>query len=472
MAQGRSGHLRGATHPWPRWLFSRLSARAFPVSDWAKQVSFLKFKKNWITKPGLEDIEAGRDELIATYASFQIFLGKENITAHKVGRTKVETRLSIPLYYLAEWLAENWWVLLFEPRKDEESDDPDFFKRHSILSAQHGFPLPALSLVPLGRSIHLDCIPRKAPYADVSFNVNAFGDESREVVEAILSEFLRDADDQLRAFGITDTNFQTSWKVIQELEPEERAYCELAGSLGISPSEINDNLSESLERIASVLGPGAIRDFCLATTPEQLSNSVALAEELVDKVARAVSSNLSALGRVDLPSDNLNAPSWRRGMQAARNLRDKLGIDPKDNEGATKIFHALELDTRQTVLSRTNSQLMLSGGIDRGDDTAKIALFQEGELNRRFAAGRAAYLAWVSGVNSRRLMTNAVTRDQQASRQFAAEILVPQSYLKQVSGKTGVLGYERLREMASSRGAMPDVASKQAYNAGLTVAQI
>jgi hypothetical protein len=68
-------------------------------------------------------------------------------------------------------------------------------------------------------------------------------------------------------------------------------------------------------------------------------------------------------------------------------------------------------------------------------------------------------------------MTNAVTRDQQASRQFAAEILVPQEYLKR-SARDGRIGYDHLRDVAAQRRATPDVAFKQAYNAGLEVVAI
>jgi len=69
-------------------------------------------------------------------------------------------------------------------------------------------------------------------------------------------------------------------------------------------------------------------------------------------------------------------------------------------------------------------------------------------------------------------MTNAVTRDQQASRQFAAEILVPQSYLKVLAQSKGKLSHDHVIEIGPSRGAMPDVAFKQAYNAGISVAAI
>jgi hypothetical protein len=93
-------------------------------------------------------------------------------------------------------------------------------------------------------------------------------------------------------------------------------------------------------------------------------------------------------------------------------------------------------------------------------------------LHRRFSAGRAAYLAWVSETQSRKLATNAVTRDQQASRSFAAEILIPQAYLKSLAGSKGELHNDQVREAVRLRRVMPDVAFKQAYNAGIRVGAI
>ena len=181
-------------------------------------MSFLKIKTTWSNKIGAADSTDVNDELYATYAALQILLGKANITEHTVGKSKlIERNLRIPLYYLAEWLAENWWILLFEPRKNEELEDHRYMIRHSIASAQHGFPLPSLSITPFGRSIHLSCIPRRATHANVTFKVDAFGDEDRDIIELVLSNFLHDTDRRLKDLGIVDTSFQAAWNEIRDL---------------------------------------------------------------------------------------------------------------------------------------------------------------------------------------------------------------------------------------------------------------
>jgi len=112
-------------------------------------------------------------------------------------------------------------------------------------------------------------------------------------------------------------------------------------------------------------------------------------------------------------------------------------------------------DRQRDLRGEVRAHRFRTRAIDRQGNVAKIALLAEGISHRRFAAGRATYLTWVSGNQARRLMTNAVTRDQQASRQFAAEILVPQSYLKNLAHSKGMLSYDQVIEIAQSRGAMP-----------------
>jgi hypothetical protein len=434
-------------------------------------VSLLSIKKSWLPREKGED-SPDLDELQATLARFEIVLGKQNVTEHKVQRAK-RNALQIPLYYLAEWIAENWWVLLFEPQKDEaEDEEPDlgYIGRHSLLSAQHGFPLPALTVIPFGRSVRINCRPRRAAFAELLFTADAFGDAPSEQVQSTFLAFLRETDSRLKEFGIENTNFQSALNEITSLSREEQEFCELLGALGVYPSCASEQVSKAVEAVFEILGPRATRDYCLAAKPHQIVQAQAVAEQLRDRLAGLHDANLSKLLKADLPGENFQVPSWRRGIQAAKNLREKLKIDIKDEGGATKIFEELEIDLKRfdNNINDGSGLTSLGGAIDRDGEKAKIALFQDGVAHRRFAAGRAAYLCWVSESKSRRLMTNALTRDQQASRQFAAEILVPRDFLKKCA-VSGTLSHDHVREIAMLRGAMPDVAFKQAYNANIHV---
>jgi hypothetical protein len=426
-----------------------------------------EIKTKWIT-----DENNSNSALEATLARVQILLGNKNVTEYKSGRT-TDSALQIPTYYLAEWITENWWVVLFEPRKDEDADDSDFVARHSILAAQHGFALPALSIMPFGRSIRLNSAPRRVPYADIEFLRGASVDAGRDDVQNVLSGFVEQTIHQLNLRAARDSELESAWNDIKALTLEEREFCELVGSLGISPADVSDDLSDALARIYDILGARATRDFCLAATRGFVQTSIDGTEMVTQYLSRAAQDvNLASLADIHPPPEHYSRPSWLRGMQAAKKLRERFGIEIKDPRGADKLFDRLNIDTSHGAGLSGISALPFNGAIDRHDTLAKVALLQDDVLHRRFGAGRATYLAWVSEQQSLRLVTNAVTRDQQASRSFAAEILIPQDHLKALAGSNGRLHYDQVMEAARERHVMPDVAFKQAYNANIRVRPI
>jgi len=103
------------------------------------------------------------------------------------------------------------------------------------------------------------------------------------------------------------------------------------------------------------------------------------------------------------------------------------------------------------------------GAVARDNQRARFGLIQDDQVHRRFSAARATYLAWTSGAKDSRLITNAVTRDQQASRAFAAELLVPAAYLRsQATGRK--LPSYKADEIAYEANVSPWVVQRQAAN--------
>jgi hypothetical protein len=304
----------------------------------------------------------------------------------------------------------------------------------------------------------------------VKFLTSAVADASRDEVRQILFKFVDEVVDRLASCGASHTALAHAWEDLKSLTPEEREFCELVGSLGVSPNDASRELSEAIERIYDVFGSRATRDFCLAATKERVERSVGpitAVNQYLDGVGAATSRQLLELTP---PPENYSAPSWRRGMQAAKKVRDVFRIDTKDVSGADKFFDRLGIDTVRGVnWNDGTTELPFNGAVDRSDNTLKFALLQPDLQHRRFSGIRAAYLAWVSEARSRRLVTNALTRDQQASRSFAAEILIPQSYLRSLAGPKAELNDDQVREAAILRRVAPDVVSKQASNAGIRV---
>jgi hypothetical protein len=405
----------------------------------------------------------------ATLARLQIYIGKHNLTEHKTGGSKPDHALEIPTYFLAEWIAENWWVLLHEPRKDDEANDTDYLARHSIVSAQAGFPLPGLTIVPLGRGLHLNCAPRNAPFARARFLSEAFADVDRPAMEKELSAFVDEVVHRLKIRGLSETPVARIWSVFTSLTPDQKTLCMLLGSLGTSPADASDQLVSATERMLDVLGERATRDFCLAADAGTLQAFSPYLDAVATALEKAPEAALDPLLKVALPADNFAAPSWRRGKAAADRVRSNLGIGVQNANAADILFERMSMDPGVRTTLANSGEEPFVGAVARSNGKVNVALLQDDLAKRRFSAARAAYLAWVSEAQSRRLVTNAVTRDQQASRSFAAEILIPQAHLLSLAGPKKTLHMEQLHEAAQSRKVMPDVAIKQATNANIKI---
>src|SRR3569833_3189111 len=193
----------------------------------------------------------------ATRADIRMSLGATNITEYSdvEDRRTVYDHLDIPAYFLAEWLAENWWSILYEPRKsdDDEEDGPDFISRHSFLSAQQGYALPNVKLVSNGRrAIYVTSFARNVPFADIRFLKTASLMLQPDAVISELKAFVANTVKALEQRGIACTDLQVAWQAIQETDVDEEPYCRMVGALGLSPYAEHDKLDEQLFKLAEI----------------------------------------------------------------------------------------------------------------------------------------------------------------------------------------------------------------------------
>jgi hypothetical protein len=81
-----------------------------------------------------------------SFAALKIDVGGEIVTRlyDRVAEGARDT-VKVPLYPLALALAENWWTVLYEPRKSDE-DRGSANARHSLDSYMSGFVFPALTI--------------------------------------------------------------------------------------------------------------------------------------------------------------------------------------------------------------------------------------------------------------------------------------------------------------------------------------
>jgi hypothetical protein len=125
-------------------------------------------------------------------------------------------------------------------------------------------------------------------------------------------------------------------------------------------------------------------------------------------------------------------------------------------------------------LSRNGSawiddEISITGAVVRDDSEMKVALLQTKESKRRFAAARAIFSAWSADQpHESRLLTSAVTRDQQTNRAFAAELTAPRALIR-AKAQRGRLTPSAVFDLAADLQIGADVVSNQATNNGIEV---
>jgi hypothetical protein len=427
-----------------------------------------EIKYSWLSTKG--DSEVDR-----SFCRLQIILGGKNVTQYSAEHEVGGEHLEIPSYFLAEWVAENWWALLWEPRKSEDvGDDADFLARHSFLTAQHGFALPRILVVPAGRSINVTALPRDVQFADVRFRNFSNVWLPRERVEAELAHFVNNVAVRLLEGRLSGTALHEAWQLITETSKDEALFCRFIGALGLSPYASNDEIEVTLDRALSTLGEELTMDLCLVSTPDNLAEATRAAEVANESSADVSEMSLEPLAKISPPAENYSMPAWRRGEEAAKRVRMALGVKDNDPRGAEVLFEKLKIDLSRRIEAPGQFGSIatpISGLVTKEGESARIALLQQMQPQRRFSAARAAYAAWTSVPKISRLITQAVTRDQQASRSFAAEITAPIAYLRSAS-RGGRLSHQQMFELAANLNIGLDVAKKHAQNKGLQIGQM
>jgi Zn-dependent peptidase ImmA (M78 family) len=97
-----------------------------------------------------------------------------------------------------------------------------------------------------------------------------------------------------------------------------------------------------------------------------------------------------------------------------------------------------------------------------------VILVPKISAQRRFAAARATYFFWTDAPDEEHLITSAATRDEQASRAFAAELLIPRDYIRS-EGTGGKIKMQKLADIAEREDVSRSLIRWHAENNGLVI---
>ncbi|MFD9897498.1 hypothetical protein [Mesorhizobium sp. NPDC059025] len=406
--------------------------------------------------------------LDATLARLSIGLRDTFATNYKSDKGDVGDKVEIPIYSLAEWIVSNWWALLFEPRKNEGEDEDGYMSRHWLGSARAGFALPDLWLVPTGDQIEFSSRQAYLRFARLTFTEQTTCEVPRDSVRQVFGQLVSEVVKRLKTREIGETLVSELWGLISSTTPNQEFYCTLMGALGLNPYDENSQIDRILDEISDHLTPSALLDLCQASDEFTLRRSAAIASGAYDALTDARPFSLASLQPAfrRLPSDDI--PAWRGGIDAAHRVRQEIGVSANDPEGGTTLFDKFGIDCstdNHVVATEQTDFAGVSGALDPENiDEVRLSMVERKESQRRFTAARGIFLTLDQRQHpDKRLITTARTRDQQASRAFAAELLAPIRHIRARSGGSSISTY-RVQEIAEELNVSPWVVKWQATN--------
>jgi hypothetical protein len=385
--------------------------------------------------------------------------------------------LYLPAFPVTEWVVANWWSLFNELCPSERVPTAvageaqwKWIRRHCLRSADSSLLLPALYLFHDGQDLRAHWqsdIPGSMPNMPGEF-ISA-GTESLEPnsVQESLASFIEDC--LGRVAHLSDSRVHRlaqRWKAIQGADVEEQRFCRLAGRMGVDPyddREMDGDLQRFLEQadfedpLIRDLTEVAHREFVV----EQWSWLGAVAAEL------GLGPNPLQLS-LDLPPPSLSPPLF--GYELASRVRSAAGISP------TSPLDSVE-GIAQTVTGKT---LRMEGRNHiPGQGVRAIVGRSAGDMvcagpmpphphSKRFLVARGLYHALITTQRRHRLVTDACSWEQKASRAFAAEILAPQRVLARRISTSGA-DPDAIEALSREFGVSTMLIEHQLENAGISL---
>jgi hypothetical protein len=255
----------------------------------------------------------------ATVADLQLFVGSLNVTQH-LYEDEVGNEIRIALYGLAHGLTHDWWTI-FGSR--------DRFI--SLTKYRSGYLIPDVRFSFDGASFEVQAHQRVYERPHLRFWSGPSEVLSRSEAEAWLSNFIEEILGRLRSRGLADTSAALRWRRVQSSRrSQEAVFCEAAGALGLDPYQVDDAISDFVEKaealfireplVEFVSGAGDVDRTRLINWVERMARGrgfnyrLANLRPLVDQVVR------------DEPDGSSLPEAWATGYRRARAVRKLLSL--------------------------------------------------------------------------------------------------------------------------------------------------
>jgi Zn-dependent peptidase ImmA (M78 family) len=374
-----------------------------------------------------EHSESGSPEERATYAAIGIRCGNLWLTeAEDYFVNRVRQKVYLSAYPLAEWFAWNWWRLRWEPQRHSR----DWAMAHHMSAIGGGYVWPDITIISDGeRSVFVPKPTRSRPAEPLRYLCQIPVIVGSSVFEGAIDEFVERVLEQLKAESISTSNLSDIWRDLLEerSSPKIAMRRKFEALLGNEVDEASEDLLERLVRDSSKLGEGGVQELAAARVEGASPATSAQIIEMAERSGFALNPRDAARLRQPLPMSLPSAvPAWRRGVAAAKALREqeRLGDEKISNHRLCQLAGVPDA----AISENNRSGGLLSFAFDEGPSKGRL------ETGRRFDLARLLGDRIVASNGALRPATRTYTYRQKLQRAFAGEFLCPFEKLTEVLG--------------------------------------
>lgn len=376
----------------------------------------------------LDDAQNAVPEERATVADLRLWLNGQNVTTHISGKD-LDDHVTVALFGLVNGLVHDWWTIF-------GSRDRQF----SLRRYRTGYLLPDVRFYFDGAAFEVSA--HECAYVDPDLRFLSGTQEvmRREDGEAWLSSLITETLARLRHADLRANSAAIRWERVQSSRrSDERLFCEAAGSLGLDPYNITDNLASFIVSAEEIFEDEPLVEFVSDAANVDQVRLIGWVERMMQIKGHQyrLADLRDIVNEVDAATKKVpNEQAWEAGYRKARAMRHSLGLkqthkfesfrELADKLGSSKQFNLAPKVDGINALRREGSHginIHIRNHGDR-DYAPSMHLFA---LAR--AAGDAACFP-----SEETAPINGLQRAyrQAAGRAFAAEFLAPIDEIKQM----------------------------------------
>lgn len=418
-------------------------------------------------------------ELAATWARLEIYVGDNCITELVDWKNRATREgIYLPLYPMAEWIAQNWWSLLYELHNPARNHERSFAKRHNLMFVGDGYALPNVAFLPSGATVEIIWKQSRFEFRSIKFLSSGHSVITREALQDTFRAFIQAVIDRLESMGILDTYLQTEWLALGLLNEDEQEFSRAAAALGLNPFAVRPKEEKAILAAAKNLPRDIWYDYFSIADRKNMNAEIDWIVQSISKLDNVPTgleklltlrqTHRSALRRA-AQQDAVGLP-WQRGRRVARTVRRILNLDGLPINGIDSLIDVLSDDKSKGLSAVISGQGPIQG-VDAivsvpANKGPRFLITKFRADSRCFVFCRALHDILTYQFDEVDIIYGSYSDQQKQNRTFAAEFLAPAIGLRERL-KTRMVEHDTVADLAEEFGVSTWVIEYQIQNNNL-----